>query len=347
MATVQKINFASDNFVGTHPDILQALIQANNGPCSAYGGDVYTLAAEEMLQQQFGQDIDVYFVMNGTAANVLSLATCLHSYQAVLCSQVAHINVDECGAFEKYTGSKLLTIPTVDGKITVEDIKKKLLDRNNQHRVQPRIISLSQTTEFGTVYSQEEIKKITDFAHANNLLVHIDGARLANAAVSLNCSLSALTRDAGIDILSFGGTKNGMMFGEAVIFFDKKLSAEFKYVRKQGMHLVSKMRFLSAQFSALLSHDLWRRNAQHAHEMAQMLYHEIKKIPEITITQSVESNVVFATLDLRLIQALQEKYYFNIWNPAMNEVRWMTSFATTQEHISSLVADIKELVKKL
>lgn len=339
---MHKKNFASDNYAGMHPDILQAIIAANEHAQRAYGDDDYTAAAIALFKQQFGSDIDVYFVVNGTAANILGLSAVLKPYQSVICSQVAHINVDECGAFEKYTGSKLLTIPTADGKIMVEDIKNKLFDCGNQHRVQPKIISMSQSTELGTLYSQEEIKNITEFAHAHNMLVHMDGARLANAAASLNLSLSALTRDVGIDIVSFGGTKDGMMFGEAVIFFDKKVSEDFKYIRKQGMQLISKMRFISAQFIALLSNDLWKRNAQHANAMAQLLHAEIKKIPEIKISRPVQANAVFVYVEPRLIVALQEKYYFYVWDEVTHEVRWMTSFNTTEQDIFDFVADIKQ-----
>lgn len=347
MKNIHKKNFASDNYAGMHPDILQAIASVNEHAQKAYGDDDYTAAAVELFKQQFGSDIDVYFVVNGTAANILGLSAVLKPYQAVLCSQVAHINVDECGAFEKYTGSKLLTITTTDGKITVDDIKTKLFDCGNQHRVQPKIVSISQSTELGTLYSQEEIKNITEFAHAHNMLVHMDGARLSNAAASLNLSLSALTRDVGIDIVSFGGTKDGMMFGEAVIFFDKKLSEDFKYIRKQGMQLISKMRFIAAQFIALLSNDLWRRNAHHANAMAQLLHAEIKKNSEIVISRPVQSNAVFAYVDARLIVALQEKYYFYVWDEATHEVRWMTSFNTTEQDVFDFVADIKQNTQSL
>jgi threonine aldolase len=342
MCTMHKINFASDNYAGIHVDILQAIIDANKHADRAYGLDIYTAAAVNLFKQHFGTEIDVYFVTNGTSANVLGLSAVLQPYQAVICAQTAHINNDEAGSFEKYTGSKLLTVPTFNAKIKVEDIAKKLYDLGDQHKVQAAVISITQSTELGTIYTPEELKEITEFAHAHGLLVHMDGARLCNAAVSLNVPLAALTRDVGIDILSFGGTKDGMMLGEAVIFFDKNISHHFKYIRKQGMQLISKMRFVSAQFVALLSHDLWKRNAQHANNMAQLLHEELVKIPKIVISRKVQANAVFVYLTPQLIALLHEKYYFYVWDPITSEVRWMTSFATTKEEILDFVQYIKE-----
>lgn len=337
--------FASDNYAGVHPQILNAISEANKGHSKAYGGDSYTQEAIALFKRHFGDDIDVYFVCNGTAANVLGLNTVLKSYQGVICAESAHINVDECGAPEKYTGSKLLTVPTKDGKLTVESIKKFLIDKGDQHKVQPKIVSIAQSTEMATVYTQEEIKKITDFAHAHDLLVHMDGARLSNAVASLKTNLAAITKEVGIDILSFGGTKDGMMIGDAVIFFDKELSKDFPYIRKQGMQLMSKMRFISAQFIALLSDDLWLKNAQHANDMAQLLANEIKKVPQIKISKEVQANAVFAYVDSKLIPVLQEKYFFYVWDDATSEVRWMTSWDTTPEDIQDFVAFIKSQVK--
>ncbi len=346
MASPAKKSFASDNYAGIHPACLQAIIDANTNHVGAYGSDPYTQQAVELFKKHFGNNIQVYFVLTGTAANVLGLASVLKSYQAIICAQTAHINVDECGAPEQFLGSKLLTIPSADGKVTVADIQKLLIDRGDQHKVQPAIISITQATELGTLYTPQEIQEITTFAHTNNMLVHMDGARLCNAAAALNVSLAALTRDVGIDILSFGGTKNGMMLGEAVIFFNKEMGHDFKYIRKQGMQLVSKMRFIAAQFSALLSNDLWYSNATHANAMAQLLAKELAHIPEITITHPVQANAVFARLDKQLIAQLQEKYNFYIWDEATSQVRWMTSFDTTAEDIYEFVSYIKSLLKK-
>jgi threonine aldolase len=336
--------FASDNYAGIHPSILKAINRANVGHSKAYGNDTYTEEAVQLFKQQFGQDADVYFVCNGTAANVLSLSALAKSYQAILCAESAHINVDECGAAEKYIGCKLITVPTTDGKLTVESIKNHVAHIGDQHKVQPKVISIAQSTELGTIYTPAEIKEITDFAHANNLYIHMDGARLSNAAARLNSSLAAITRDVGIDVLCFGGTKDGMMLGEAVIFFNKELSKEFQYIRKQGMQLVSKMRFISAQFTALLTDNLWLKNAQHANAMAQLLATQVAQIPQIKLSKQVQSNAVFAYVNPKLIPILQEKYYFYVWDEATSEVRWMTSWDTTQEDILNFVAYIKKTI---
>ncbi|MCL4361817.1 low specificity L-threonine aldolase [Candidatus Dependentiae bacterium] len=341
---MNKKSFASDNYAGIHPDILQAIIDANQGHSKAYGGDIYTHKAIDLFKKHFGENIDVYFTLTGTAANVLGLSSLLNPYQAIICAETAHINTDEAGAFEKYTGSKLITVKTDNGKITVDDIKNQLFAIGNQHKVQPKAISITQGTELGTLYTPEEIKKISNFAHANNLYLHMDGARLCNAAAALNVPLSVLTKDVGIDLLSFGGTKDGMMFGEAVIFFNNNLSKDFKYIRKQGMQLLSKMRFISAQFIALLSNDLWKKNAQHANSLAKFLKKEVEKIPEIKISREVQANAVFAYVDPKIIPLLQEKYSFYVWDEITSEVRWMTSFDTTKEDILEFVAFIKETI---
>src|SRR5215510_11577852 len=307
-------SFASDNNAGVHSEILEAINQVNQGHVIAYGDDHYTRRAVEQFQKHFGKDIAVYFVWGGTGANVLGLQALLKSYQAVICAETAHINVDECGAPEKFTGCKLLSVATPDGKLREELIKPFLHGVGFEHHVQPGVISISQATEMGTVYKFEEVKALANFAHKHNMLLHMDGARIANAAVSLNTTLRKITGDLGVDVLSFGGTKNGMMYGEAVVFFDKKRAADFKYIRKQGMHLPSKMRFISAQFEALLSHDVWRRGAAHANRMAQMLSSELAKVPQIRITQAVEANGVFAVIPKEFIPALQKKYFFYVWH---------------------------------
>jgi threonine aldolase len=338
-------SFASDNNAGVHPKIMKAVAAANDGHVIAYGDDPYTARAVKLFREQLGRDVEVFFVFGGTGANVLGLKAGTKSHNAIICAQTAHINVDECGAPEKFTGCKLLPITSADGKITVEQIKPLLHEVGFEHHVQPRVISVAQATEMGTVYTPQELKALSSFAHERDMLLHVDGARIANAAASLNVKLKSITRDAGVDILSFGGAKNGMMYGEAVVFFDKSLAKDFKYTRKQGTHLPSKMRFISAQFEALLADDLWRQNAQHANEMAQRLAGELGKIPQITITQKVESNGVFAIVPKKYISLLQKRYFFYVWNEEISEVRFMTSFDTTEADIADFVALVRKIVR--
>ncbi|MBW8331871.1 MAG: low specificity L-threonine aldolase [Prolixibacteraceae bacterium] len=339
-----KRGFASDNNSGIHPEILSAIYAANEGHAVGYGGDKITEMAVHRFKQEFGEQTDVYFVFNGTGANVLSLSTLTHSFHSVICAETAHIQVDECGAPEKFTGCKLLPVPVVKGKITPEGISKYLHGFDFEHHSQPKIISISQVTELGTVYSVDEIKAITSLAHEYGLFVHMDGARIANAAVALNLPFRAFTVDAGIDVLSFGGTKNGMMLGEAVLFFNPELSKNSKYIRKQSMQLFSKMRFVSAQFLAYFQNELWKRNATHSNKMAKLLEQEVLKIPAIKLTQDVEANGVFAIVPPEIIPLLQEKYFFYMWDEHRSEVRWMTSFDTEEEDIYQFAALIKSLV---
>jgi threonine aldolase len=341
---MSRRSFASDNNAGVHPEVIEAIKAANDGHVVAYGSDPITARAMELFQKHFG-DVAVYFVFGGTGANVLGLKAITQPHHAIFCADTAHVNVDECGAPEKFTGCKLITIPTPDGKLRVEQIKPLLHGIGVEHHVQPRVITISQVTEMGTVYTQDELKTLADFAHDNGLLLHVDGARLSNAAVFLDKTLKEITTDAGVDVLSFGGTKNGMMYGEAVVFFDKARASDFKYIRKQGMHLPSKMRFISAQFEALLSGDLWRRGAAHANRMAQLLGTELSKAPKIKLTQPVESNGVFATIPKEYIPALQEKYFFYVWDESISEVRLMASFDTSEDDIRDFIAFVKETVK--
>lgn len=338
-------SFASDNNAGVHPQIMEAIAAANDGHVIAYGDDPYTVRAVKLFRNHLGRDAEVFFVFGGTGANVLGLKAGTESHHAIICAETAHINVDECGAPEKFTGCKLLSLTTPDGKIKVEQIKPLLHEVGFEHHVQPRVISVSQATEMGTVYTPRELKTLSNFAHDNGMLLHMDGARIANAAASLNLKLKEITRDAGVDILSFGGAKNGMMYGEAVVFFDKGLAKDFKYTRKQGTHLPSKMRFISAQFEALLADDLWRRNAAHANRMARLLAQELAKIPQITVTQKVEANGVFALVPKRYVPLLQKKYFFYVWNEETSEVRFMTSFDTTEDDIADFVGLVKKTVK--
>lgn len=342
--TKPRRSFASDNNAGVHPKILAAMAAANEGHVVAYGDDPYTDAAVESFREHFGKEVDVYFVFGGTGANVLGLKAVTEPYHAIICSETAHINVDECGAPEKFTGCKLLSVPTKDGKITVDQIRPFLDAVGFEHHVQPRVISISQASEMGTVYTSQELKKLSAFAHKNGLLLHMDGARIANAAASLEASLRAITADVGVDVLSFGGAKNGMMYGEAVVFFDPSLSRDFKYLRKQGTHLPSKMRFISAQFAALMAKDLWRKNAERANRMARVLARELYKIPQIEITQKVEANGVFAIVPRKYVAQLQKQSFFYVWNEKTSEVRFMTSFDTTERDIEDFVDLVKRTV---
>src|ERR1043166_2231038 len=338
-------SFASDNNAGVHPDVLKAIAAANDGHVVAYGDDPYTARAVKLFRELLAKDAEVYFVFGGTGANVLGLKAGTESHNAIVCAHTAHINVDECGAPEKFTGCKLLPIKSPDGKIRIEQIKPLLHEVGFEHHVQPRVISVSQATEMGTVYTPRELQALAKFAHANDMLLDVGGARIANAAASLKVKLKEITKDAGVDILSFGGAKNGMMYGEAVVFFNTSLGTNFKYTRKQGTHLPSKMRFISAQFAALLSNDLWRRNARHANRMAKLLAGELEKIAPITLTQKVEANGVFAIVPKKYITQLQKKYFFYVWNEEISEVRLMTSFDTTEEDIAEFVALVKKIVK--
>ena len=338
-------SFASDNNAGVHPEVIKALAAANEGHVIAYGDDPFTARAVKQFQKVLVKDVAVFFVFGGTGANVLGLQAVTRSYQAVICAETAHINVDECGAPEKFTGCKLLSVATPDGKLRIDQIKPFLHGVGFEHHVQPRVISISQTTEMGTVYTKSELKALADFAHKNDMLLHVDGARIANAAVSLNATLKEITADVGVDVLSFGGAKNGMMYGEAVVFFDKKMAVDFKYIRKQGMHLPSKMRYISAQFEALLSGDLWRRSAAHANQMARLLASELEKVPQIKITQPVQANGVFALVPKKFVPVLQKKYFFYVWNEETSEVRLMTSFDTTEKDVKDFVALVRKIVR--
>ena len=339
-----KRSFASDNNAIVHPKIMEALQRANMGHCLSYGEDAYTESAIEKFREVFGRDAEVYFVYNGTGANVTALASMTSPYQGVVCTEMAHINVDECGAPQRFIGCRLLPLPTEDGKLRPEQVEPLLHALGVEHHSQPGVVSVTQSTEVGTVYTVEELKSLTDFAHSKNMCVHMDGARIANAAASLNVTMKELTVNAGIDVLSFGGTKNGLMFGEAVVFFNKKLAQNYKYIRKQGMQLASKMRYIAVQFEVLLTDDLWLENAKHANEMAALLARHVKKIQGITITRPVEANAVFVTMPKEAAQRLMEKYYFYSLDEESGEYRWMTSFDTQERDVMDFVAAIKEVM---
>ncbi len=346
MEFTNKRGFASDNNSGVHPAMMKAIMDANHGHTIAYGDDPYTAQTVSKFKEHFGDDIDVYFVFIGSAANVLGLKAITETYNAVICTDTAHIHVDECGAPERFTGCKLLTVTAPDGKLTIDLVKKHMHGFGFQHHAQPKVISISQTTELGTVYKPSEIKALADYVHQNGMLLHMDGARLANAAVSLNLGFKEFTADAGVDILSFGGTKNGMMYGEAIVFFNKKFSENFMYTRKQALQLASKMRFISAQFNAYLSDKQWHKTAAHSNKMAQFLAEKVREIPNVKITQKVEANGVFAILPKEVIPALQNEYFFYVWDEDKSEVRWMTSWDTTEDDIINFAKRLKELVER-
>ncbi|HKI88625.1 MAG TPA: low specificity L-threonine aldolase [Draconibacterium sp.] len=341
-----KKGFASDNNSGIHTAILKAMGKANIGHVTGYGDDPYTQKAIEIFKEKFGAKTEVFFVFNGTGANVLGLSTVTQSFNSVICAETAHIQEDECGAPEKFTGCKLLPVEPVNGKLTPEAIQHHLKGFDFEHHSQPRVISISQVTEMGTVYQPKEIIALADLAHKNNMLLHMDGARIANAAVALNMDFREFTKDCGVDILSFGGTKNGMMMGEAVLFFNPELTPLTKYIRKQSMQLYSKMRFVGAQFLAYFENNLWKITATHSNKMAKLLETEVAKIPQLKLTQKVEANGVFAIVPPEIIEPLRERFFFYMWNDTISEVRWMTSFDTTEEDIFEFVKLIKELVVK-
>jgi len=325
--------FASDNNAGVHPEILKAISGVNHGHVVGYGDDPYTTSVLKKFKQHFGRDAEVWFVFNGTAANVLGVAAFCEPHHAVICAGSAHLYVDECGAPEKFAGCKLIPVPTVEGKLTVDAVRSACHGIGDQHHVQPRVISITQATEVGTVYKPAEIRALAAFAHWHEMFLHVDGARLANAAASLGLNLKQATGDLGIDVLSFGGTKNGALGAEAVIFFNPILGAEFRYLRKQGMQLASKMRFVAAQFDALLTNDLWLKNARHANRMAKLLERQVRDIPGVRVLYPTEANGVFACIPRRAIAELQKRCFFFVWDEESSAVRWMCSFDTTEDDV--------------
>jgi threonine aldolase len=336
--------FGSDNHAGVHPDILKALEKANNGYTIAYGLDEFTTSAVKRFKEVFGQNAETYFVYNGTAANILGLRSVTDSFHSIFCAESAHLTVHECCGPERFIGCKLVNIATPDGKLTPDLITPYLVGVGDPHMAQPHVISITQSSEKGTTYRPGEIRKLTEFAHKNRMLLHMDGARLSNAAAFLDMDLNEISGKAGVDVLSFGGTKNGLMFGDAVIFFNKKYTENFEYIRKQGMHLASKMRYIAAQFTALLSNDLWRRNATHANTMAQLLYQGLRDIPELEITQKIEANAVFVNIPKKYVPALHKRYAFHILDEHTCEARLMCSFCTTKEDVLEFTRFVRTTV---
>jgi threonine aldolase len=329
--------FASDNNSGVHPEILREIISANDGHVLGYGYDPYTERAREIFKDLLGPDTEPFFVFTGTAANTLGLCGVTKPWNSIITAFSAHIEQDECGAPERFTGCKILTVDTSDGKINVDMLTKHMHGFDFEHHSQPRVISITQTTEMGTVYSVDEIKTLTDFAHKREMLIHMDGARIANASVTLNIPFRDFTTDAGIDILSFGGTKNGMMYGEAVCFLKSGISGDFRYIRKQGMQLASKMRFISAQYIAYFKDNLWRKNAEHSNEMAQILAAKLRCLRNISITQPVQSNGVFAIIPQNAAEKMRKSFFFFPWNEEISEYRLMTSWDTREEDINEFI----------
>ncbi|PTT68769.1 threonine aldolase family protein [Arthrobacter sp. HMWF013] len=336
--------FASDNYAGAHAEIIAAVEAANEGHVTAYGEDAYTGRLQQVVQGHFGAGATAYPVFNGTGANVLALQALLPRWGAVVCASTAHINTDENGAPERIAGIKLLPVPTADGKLTPELIDAEAWGWGDEHRAQPLVVSITQTTELGTCYSPEEIQRIAEHVHARGMKLHMDGARLANAAAHLRLPLRSFTTDVGVDVLSFGGTKNGLLFGEAVVWLDSQTDPGMNYLRKMNMQLASKMRFVSAQLIALLSGDLWLRSASHANDMAQRLRAGVSAVDEVRITQATESNGVFAILPPGVAEKVRESFRFYDWDQARGEVRWMCSWDTTENDVESLLAAVKAAV---
>lgn len=340
-------SFASDNHAGVHPRIFDALLQANDGFAKAYGDDPWTRRARSLFHREFGDDATVLFTTTGSAANVLCLSATLSSFESAICAHASHLNIDECGAPEAWTRSKLLTVPTPDGKLTPERIEQTLDFSTEVHRTQPKLISISQTTEYGTVYSRDEIRAIARYAHDRGLFLHVDGARLANAAVALECSFREMTRECGVDLVSFGGTKNGLMGAEAVIAFRPEWKRKLEFLQKQTLQLTSKMRFVAAQFIPYLEEELWARNASHANQTARALAKAIAHHPRIRLTQKPQANALFARLPTNSIAELQKEFYFYVWDakphPDGSEARWMTSFQTPIDWIEAFAKRLQSL----
>jgi threonine aldolase len=330
--------FASDNSATIHPAVLDAIARANVGHTLGYGHDGFTRRVEAKLAEHFDGDARVFFVFNGTAANVLSLRAACRPWEAAICAETAHINVDECGAPEAIAGVKLLSVETEHGKLTPGLAETTLARVGDEHAAQPRLITISQCTELGTVYTRSEIRAMAQFAHAHDMLLHVDGARLSNAAAALDLPLRAITSDVGVDLLSLGGTKNGLLGAEAVVFLNRELADGFEYLRKQTLQLASKMRFLAAQFDALLTDELWLRCAAQANRMAATLADAVRDLPGLAITRPVQTNAVFATIPKDATQELRRDFPFYVWDERTGEVRWMCCWDTTEEDVDSFVA---------
>jgi threonine aldolase len=334
-------SFASDNNSGVHPLIMEAIVNANTDHAVGYGEDPWTEQAEKKLKEVFGSEASPFLVFNGTGANAVALQAVTRPFNSIICAETAHIYVDECGAPARMSGASVIPIPTTDGKLTVDLIRQKLTNFGVCHHSQPKAVYISQVSELGTVYTLEEIREIADLLHAHDMYLHMDGARLANACAYLNCSMRRMTVESGVDILSFGGTKNGMMMGEAVISFRPELSEYLQYYRKQSAQLASKLRYLSAQFIPYLENNLWLENAMKANIAASKLVALLSRYPEIKFTQKPETNQLFFIAPPEVARRLREKYYFYFWNEARYEIRLVTSWDTTGEDLAGFEADLK------
>ena len=337
--------FGSDNHSGVHPELMQSLIDANTEHMPSYGTDPISEQAQKKFQEIFGKQTQTFFVFNGTGANVASLSALGKSFQSVICTDAAHINVDECGAPEALTGLKLITTPSYHGKMLLQDLKAKLIRRGDQHFSQPQILSLTQPTELGTCYSVDELKSLIEYAKSQKMLIHMDGSRLANACIYLNKSFQELTTDLGVDILSLGGTKNGFMMGEAVVILNQAFAENFKYIRKQLCQLPSKTRFIATQYVRYFENNLWKQIANHSHQMALALHDSVLNLPGVIVTQPTQSNAVFAIIPQKWVKPLREKYFFYVWDESTFECRWMTSWDTQIEEIKGFQKAIEELGK--
>ncbi|MBR1851111.1 MAG: low specificity L-threonine aldolase [Bacteroidales bacterium] len=337
-----KRGFGSDNHSGISPEVLQAIAETNTGHALAYGDDEWCAETEALFRQHFGDQAQPYFVFNGTGANTLSIDLMCRSHEAVVCAETAHINVDECGAPQRLVGCRLLTVDTPDGKLTPELVATRLHGFGFEHHSQPRAISITQPTELGTLYTTSEIEALADLAHSHNMWLHIDGARLANAAVALGLSFRQMTTDCGADIVSFGGTKNGLMMGESVVVLNPELDRDARYRRKQMGQLYSKMRFVAAQFRAYLATDLWQRNAAHSNRMAKLLLESVSNIEGVEVVYPMQANSLFVRLPREVWTALQQDYFFYDWDEDDNVVRWVCSFDTTEEDIASFATALRQ-----
>ncbi|HEY5031009.1 MAG TPA: low specificity L-threonine aldolase [Actinomycetes bacterium] len=339
---------ASDNTSGVHPEVMAALADANTGHAIAYGDDPWTERARVAFVDLLG-DVEVLFVWGGTGGNVVGLQSMLGPQHAVICPESAHINVDECGAPERFTGAKLVDLPTPDGKLTVDQVQAHLGGLGDQHHVQVRVVSITQSTEMGTVYTPNEVSALADVAHANGLLLHMDGARAGNAAAALGGDVRSFTTDAGVDVLTFGGTKNGAMYGEAVVWFDHSLARDARFLRKQAGQLPSKARFVAAQLEALLHDGLWLRTAGHANEMAARLAAGVRDVPGVLLSREPQVNAIFARVPAASVAALQAVSAFYVWDAAQSpdgtvEVRWMCSWDTTEADVDDFAAGVRRIL---
>jgi threonine aldolase len=335
-------SFASDNYASAHPDVLAAMAQANDGHAVSYGADPWTGRAREILRGHFGEESEALLVFNGSGANIVGIRAICRPWDAVICADTAHVNVDEGGAPERVAGIKLLTITSPDGKLTPDDVRSRVTRVGDEHAVQPRVVTITQSTEYGTRYTLEETRALADTAHELGLVLHMDGSRLSNGAAGLGCGLGDLTTGTGVDVLSLGGTKNGLVLGEAVVFLNPSYAEGAKYLRKQTLQLASKGRFLAAQFVAMFEGDLWRRNASHANDMAARLADRLCAIPAVQITQQVQANGVFAVMPREAADAVRAQWPFYTWDEAKREERLMCSWDTTPDEVDAFAAALAE-----